>query len=329
MATDQSGSGGRVSIIIPTRDRRAELAECLASIERQNYADREVIVVDDHSEDDTAAYVREHHPDATLIATEERRQPAHLRNLGLRAVSGEFVLFLDSDSELPRPDSLQTMVRTLESHPDVAILGGEIKARGGPRDRAFGRRVRFNGETAPVAASAETPDELVDCDYVATCNCFGRAQTMREAGGFDPYFGFGGEDVDFVVRASRGRRCCVSYATAVLHKQSPRGRNPDETRRYHASRVRQQFKNAPLGRALLGLAYDLARAAVFYVLLLPKLLVKAVRGERIRRENVTGGWLLVRAYVANARRLGRIRAARSADFLSDEQMTAFERTRAG
>ena len=318
-------TSGLVSIIIPTRDRRGELVECLDSIERQDYPHVEVVVVDDHSEDDTAEYVSANHPSVRLIVAERRRQPSFLRNLGLRAADGEFVLFLDSDSELPRPDSLSTMVQVLRDHPDVAVLGGEIKVRGGRSDEAYGRNVRFNGETCPVAASAETPEALVDCDYVATCNCFGRAEDMRRVGGFDPYFGFGGEDVDFVLRVARGRRCCVSYATAVKHKQSPRGRNPDETYRYHFARVRQQLKNAPAGRFLAGLLYDLARVVLFYVLLVPKLIVKLALRQKVRRENFVGGYLVLKAYWANLRRLGKIRAARRMDFLSDECMAAFDK----
>jgi len=321
---DSARVPGLISIIIPTRDRRVDLAECLCSIERQDYANREVIVVDDCSEDDSADYVRANHGDVILIVNDRRRQPAYSRNLGLRAASGEWVLFLDSDSELPRPDWLSTMVRTLEAHPEVPILGGEIRAFGPRQDVAYGRNVRLNGATRAVAAPASEPEKLVACDYVATCNCFGRADAMQAAGGFDPYFGFGGEDVDFCLRVARGHKCCVSYTTAVHHKQSPRGRNPDETARYHLARVRQRLKNAPVFGVLLGLLYDLLSVVFFYLFLLPKLAAKLILRRPIHRENLTGGWLIVRAYGFNLLRLGCIRAARRTDFLQDEAMGLFE-----
>jgi len=123
---------------------------------------------------------------------------------------------------------------------------------------------------------------------------------------------------------ARGRRCCVSYATAVRHKQSPRGRNPDETYRYHCARVRQQMKNAPTARFLAGLLYDLGQVLLFYLLLIPKLIVKLALRRPIRRENLIGGALILKAYCVNAPRFARIRAARDADFLSDEQMAVFK-----
>ena len=328
MTPDLPCVAGLVSIIIPTRDRRGELAECLGSIQQQDYPQREVIVADDHSEDDTAEYVRQTHPDVKLIVTDQRRQPAHLRNLGLRAARGEFVLFLDSDSELPRADWLSTMLSTLKANPEVVILGGEIKVHSARPDEAYGRNVRINGETCPVVASSSTPEALVECDYVATCNCFGRADAMRKAGGFDPYFGFGGEDVDFCLRVARGSRCRVSYATAVKHKQSPRGRNPDETYRYHVARVRQQIKNAGAAGFLAGMSYDLIKVALFHIALIPKLIIKLARRKQLRSENFTGGYLVVKAYAVNLLRVGSILAARKKDFLAVEEMAAFEHTKA-
>ena len=215
------------------------------------------------------------------------------------------------------------MVTTLQGRPEVPLLGGEIKVFGPTQDEAYGRNVRFNGETVPVAAPGSEPGRLVPCDYVATCNCFGRADRMREAGGFDPDFGFGGEDVDFCLRVARGRPCAVSHATAVRHKQSPRGRNPDETARYHTARVRQQLKNAPGTRLVLGMLYDLGRVLLFYLLLVPKVLVKLALRRELRRENFTGGYLILRAYALNLARLRAIRAARTTDFLSDAAMARF------
>ncbi len=315
---------GLVSVIIPCRNRRQELSECLQSIQQQDYREIETIVVDDCSTDDTVEFVRNEYPAVTVLQTDRQRQPAFVRNLGLRAARGEFVLFLDSDSELPRPDTIATMVRVLESDPELAALGGEIKVHGPRQDVAYGRGIRFNGETCPVEAPAEPPDRLVDCDYVATCNCFGRLEEMRRTGGFDPYFGFGGEDVDFVVRLVGDRRCAVSYQTAVLHKQSPRGRNPDETARYHLTRVRRQLKNAPTSRWLAGLGWDILRFGLFYLLLVPKLLIKLLMRKEMRVENLTGGYLILRAYARCLPELGEIRASRSVDFLSDEQMAKFQ-----
>jgi hypothetical protein len=48
------------------------------------------------------------------------------------------------------------------------------------------------------------------------------------------------------------------------------------------------------------------------------------RRRPIRRENLTGGWLLVLGYLKQIGRLGEIRNSRRADFLSPEQMARFQ-----
>jgi GT2 family glycosyltransferase len=315
------GMIGLVSIVIPVRDRREELADCLDSIGKQDYPQVEIIVADDCSEDDTVEHVSEHYPGVAVLTNDARSGPSFLRNLGINAAKGEFVLFLDSDAELPRADWLSNMVATFRDHDGVAVLGGEVRPEN--PGVAYGRGVRFNGVT--YAIEAREADGLVDCGYVATCNCFGRAEDMRAIGGFDPYYRFGGEDVDFVLRLARGRgRCCVSHATAVIHKRSPRGRHSDETYRYHVTRVRQQIKNSPGLRVIGGLLFDLLRFVVFYLLLPLKLLLKLGTRKSIRRENFTGGWLMMRGYIEHAGRIGEVRRSRAVDFLDPEQMVRFQ-----
>jgi glycosyltransferase involved in cell wall biosynthesis len=87
-----------VSIVVPTRNSATTLAACLASARRQDHADLELIVVDNHSTDETARIAGEL-ADRLLVAGPERSAQ---RNAGARASSGEFLLFIDSDMVLER-----------------------------------------------------------------------------------------------------------------------------------------------------------------------------------------------------------------------------------
>lgn len=313
---------GTVSIIIPAYNRLGELIECLRSIEGQSYKDREIVVVDDGSDDGTAERISAEFPDVRVLKTPGRCGPAHARNLGLRAARGEFVLFLDSDTEFPDSETIARMVAAVERDPSIGLVGGEISVSAGAPGEAYGRNVALNGASRRVVAR---PGQPVVCDYLATCNCFGRRSVMVQIGGFDPYYVFGAEDNDFCTRVRRlGLRCVASYETAVKHKQSPRGRNPDETRRYHETRVRRQMKLAGR-RVILGLLLDLARAAIFYVILPLKLIMKMLRREPLRRENLLGGWLLVRPYLVNWARRKEIARSRNLNFLDDAEIERFVR----
>jgi GT2 family glycosyltransferase len=283
--------------------------------------------VDDGSTDDTQEKIAAEFPSVNLLHTRGRCGPAFARNVGLREATGAFVLFLDSDTEFPDANTLRRAVEMLEADEGIGLLGGEIGEPENRPDEAYGRNVRFNGGSYRVVARPGAP---VDCDYLATCNCLGRRAVMQQVGGFDPYYVFGGEDLDFGTRVrATGLRCVACHEAAVLHRRSPGGRNPDETYRYHKTRVRSQVKLAGPCRLAAGFAADIAHALLFYCLLPLKLLVKLVRRRKLRRENVTGGWLLVKAWLANCADRRETVRCRDADFLSDDELDRYARWNRG
>lgn len=85
-----------VSIVVATRNSGRTLEACLKSARRQDYPLVEIIVVDNHSSDDTAR-IAAGHADLLLQAGPER---CAQRNAGIRAAHGEYVLVLDADMVL-------------------------------------------------------------------------------------------------------------------------------------------------------------------------------------------------------------------------------------
>lgn len=110
----------RVSIVIPTRNRRASLERSLASIEAQRFRDFEVVVVDDGSVDGTAAWVRARHPAVSLLETGESLGAAAARNRGVEQARGEIVAFLDDD-DVWHPSFLDVQVAQLDAHPNADL----------------------------------------------------------------------------------------------------------------------------------------------------------------------------------------------------------------
>jgi glycosyltransferase involved in cell wall biosynthesis len=115
----------KVSIVVPTRNRRAMLEEAVQSIFAQTFADWELIVVDDASEDSTWSWLEGlKDPRVTKIRLEERHEQCGSRNAGVRAAKGEFLISLDDDDLLPE-HALQTHVAVLERFPGaIASVGG-------------------------------------------------------------------------------------------------------------------------------------------------------------------------------------------------------------
>lgn len=108
-----------VSIVIPVYNQVALLDRCLASLAKQRGVGVEPIVVDDASPEDPSAVVARH-ADLPLkfIRAEKNLGYAEANNRGLAAATGDYILFLNSDTELP-PDTLARLVSYLESHPEA------------------------------------------------------------------------------------------------------------------------------------------------------------------------------------------------------------------
>ncbi|HUS24856.1 MAG TPA: glycosyltransferase family A protein [Candidatus Binatia bacterium] len=101
-----------VSVIIPTYNRSAYLRSALQSVFAQTRAPLEVIVVDDGSNDDTAAVLASYGDRVRTHRRAERGGPSAARNDGLDLARGDLIAFLDSDDEW-HPDKLAVQVAAL------------------------------------------------------------------------------------------------------------------------------------------------------------------------------------------------------------------------
>ena len=121
-----------ISVVIATRNRRALLAEAVASVRRQTLDAWELLVVDDASQDDTWEWVS-NLPDERVRAfrLSEHGERSAARNLGLREARAEFVMFLDDD-DLLRPEALAYLLAALKRDGGaVAACGARLKFRAG------------------------------------------------------------------------------------------------------------------------------------------------------------------------------------------------------
>ena len=117
------------SIVIPTHNRAALLRESLASVWDQTCTDYEVIVVDDGSVDGTRAYLDELGGRVRAIH-QPQQGPGAARNAGIRAASGEYVAFLDSDDRW-YPWTLEVMREVIDrARRPVLIIGRTHEFRG-------------------------------------------------------------------------------------------------------------------------------------------------------------------------------------------------------
>jgi glycosyltransferase involved in cell wall biosynthesis len=105
-----------VSVIVPVKNGERFLAQALADVQAQTYAEREVIVVDGRSTDRSAEIARSFR--GVRCITQQGDGFADAWNVGIAASSGDLIAFLDSDDRW-MPGKLAAQVEALERDPDV------------------------------------------------------------------------------------------------------------------------------------------------------------------------------------------------------------------
>jgi glycosyltransferase involved in cell wall biosynthesis len=116
----------RISIVVPTYNRRARLERVLRGLDQQTVSPDlfEVVIVDDGSTDDTKPWLEANRARAyaVTVATQQNGGPSRARNRGMQEARGELVLFLDDDVE-PTAGLLAEHLRMHEAEPNVVVMG--------------------------------------------------------------------------------------------------------------------------------------------------------------------------------------------------------------
>ena len=202
-----------VSAIIPSRNGRDLLATCLPALERELRPCDEIIVIDDRTTDDTADFLRRHHPRVRHVRVESSRGFGELCNLGMRLCYFDLALLLNNDMVVT-PGFVEPLITAL-AEPDVFAVGPQYRVRRG-LDGFYWCSVcgGIHPEGPPLHWGRG-----VMLDAPAGGGLFDRRK-FWELGGFDPLFlPFYWEDVDLGYRAWRaGWRILVEPASAMYHE---------------------------------------------------------------------------------------------------------------
>lgn len=210
------------SVIIPARNAAGTLRETLDALAAQelDLSYEVLVVIDDTSEDETAAIARDHPACSRVLSTRELGAGA-MRNLGAEAAGAPVLAFTDADCA-PAADWLRIGLEAIESR-DI-VQGAVLPMHGrplGPFDRTLG--------------------VVSEYGLYETANLFVRADVFRRLGGFEDLFATNGrpfgEDSWFVWRSRRsGARVGFERSAVVHHAIFPgtrRGYVLEHARRRH------------------------------------------------------------------------------------------------
>jgi GT2 family glycosyltransferase len=222
----------RLAIIIVSYNSQGDLEAVLRSLtEPAPAVDHAIVVVDNASTDTTRRYVRDEWPRVRLIAAETNLGFSKANNLGIRNTSSELVLLLNPDTIVP-PGAVDQLVSTLDTRPDVAIVGPRIVDGRGRAELSFGamltpwtelrQKVLVQGNDRGMPPFTVMVDRLTrrsrEVDWVSGACLLIRRSDVEAVGGFDERFFMYTEDVDLCASVrERGRVVLFTAETEVVH----------------------------------------------------------------------------------------------------------------
>jgi GT2 family glycosyltransferase len=117
----------RVSIIILNYNGKKWLAQCLPTWRKVTYPDVEVVVVNNGSSDDSAAFVKANFPEVRLLDITPNRGFAGGNNYGVREATGKYVMLLNNDTTVS-PGLLEPVVELMERNPGIGVVQPEMRS---------------------------------------------------------------------------------------------------------------------------------------------------------------------------------------------------------
>jgi glycosyltransferase involved in cell wall biosynthesis len=205
----------RVSVVLPTRNRKDSLARALASVEAQRYREFEVVVVDDASTDGTASWLREKWPAVSLVELARPSGAAAARNRGVERSRGEIVAFLDDDDTW-HPSYLEVQLSQFEANPEVDLCStGHIEIGSFGHSSLPDLRPLHQYTEPLLHFMAECPIHTLS---VVAC----RRTLFSRIGRFDEELSVV-HDLDFYLRLAAAGGRMKHYSAALVERAVPGG----------------------------------------------------------------------------------------------------------
>jgi len=262
-----------VYVIILTRNRRDDLIECIGSVLKATYANKEVIVVDNASTDGTEEAIKELFPRVELIETGENLGFARGNNIGIRRAlekGADFILLLNDDTVVD-PPFIDELLRVAERDESIGVVGPRVYYYSDPK------RLWATGDQDCIGKMDDgTHEEIKEVPWVVGCAFFMRRQVAEKAGLLDEEMFLYCEEDEYCARIRKaGFRMYYAPKSVVYHKASLQG---DHLKPYQ---VYYNCRNSILVRRkkYMGLRFY-ASMANYLLIVAPKYAYRHVRAGR-------------------------------------------------
>jgi GT2 family glycosyltransferase len=247
-----------VTVIVPTLAADETLTQCLESLDKQTFADFDVIVVDNSGHAAIAPRGR-----VRVIRNQRNVGFGAAVNQGVRESSAPFVAVLNDDATAGE-HWLEALLAAVEARPDVGMCASKILLASDGRLDSAGMLLGFDGSSMQ-RGHLESPDPYKrrqETLLPSGCAAFYRRNMLEEIGLFDESFFLYCEDTDLGLRARWAAWECLYVPDAVVeHRYSHSAGKASALKAYYVERNRLYLaiKCLPVQELLLAPFYSMAR----------------------------------------------------------------------
>ena len=192
-----------VSVVVPIYNVQQYLPQCLDSLVNQQYKNLEIICVNDGSTDDSLTILEKYkqRDDRIIVISQPNKGLSAARNTGLKQVTGEFVIFVDSDDWLEL-DAISLMSQIFKT-PEIDFLcfGTQIHTESNDE------KASYYGRTYPKSRIVSTKSHWITKINVSAWSKIYRAQFLKNNRLLFPE-GLYYEDIAFYWN-------CISFARSI------------------------------------------------------------------------------------------------------------------
>lgn len=215
-----------LSVILVNYNDRPHLEDCLLSIRKEEqYVDLEIILVDNASTDGSLALVQKSFPNVRLIQNRENLGFSRANNKGFAESSGDFVLFLNTDTALCS-GTLKILMDWMKNTPEAGASGPVLFGKEKTFQVSFGFKRGFFNEMAlklflnsVYRRKIRRMETIKEVDWVSGACLFVRRKAFEQAGAFDEHFFLYYEDIDLCYRIkNKGWKIAFVPQARVFHE---------------------------------------------------------------------------------------------------------------
>lgn len=239
-------------VVIPTFNRADDLLACLDSLNDARISRERVIVVDNHSQDETVTKLLYQFPEVVLIQLDDNLGAAKASNIGFEFALGqgaEYILRLDSDTVVD-PAFVLILMNKVTDDPKIGVLSPKIYYYEPPDEIWFAGANQHPCHFGAIHGHRHEKDnphnsQVREIDYAWGAAMLIKGEVLEKSGGFDPDFFVYYEEVDFCLRVKKlGYKLVFIPDSHVWHKVGSSANNAWTAYHWNRSKMLLYRKHA-------------------------------------------------------------------------------------